>query len=127
MKKSLIQKEERIIKREWKNFVFDAVFAICAIIITSVFYNNLYLTTILLSAITLVALWKWKSWTTIAIFIIVALLAPLLEMVAIYFGAWQYSISNIVNVPIWLFILWGDAGALIYQLTIEINRMGVKK
>lgn len=122
-----IQKERKIIKKEWGNFAFDILFAVCAIFLTSIFYKNLLLTTIFLSILTLIALLKWKSWLTFAIFIFVALLAPLFEMIAIFFGVWKYTLPNIVNVPIWLFVLWGDAGALIYQITLEIKQLGVKK
>ncbi len=44
------------------------------------------------------------------------------EIVAIYFGAWQYTKPSFLNVPLWLLPAWGNAGMIsicIYELMRE--------
>jgi hypothetical protein len=122
-----IKREEKIIEKGWSSSAFNILFAVCAILLTSIFYKNLYLTTLFLLILTTIALFKWKSWITFAVFLVVALTAPLFEMIAIHFGVWHYSLPNVGNVPIWLFVLWGDAGALVYQIALGVKKLGVKK
>ena len=51
----------------------------------------------------------------------------LMEMIAISYGVWNYAITNFVNIPFWLFLLWGESGAILYQASLEIKKLGVKK
>ena len=74
---------------------------------------------------TITGLIKWKSWGTFAIFIFVAIFGPVAEMIAIYFGAWHYANFNFINIPVWLFVLWGDAAAFIYQTALEFRKLGL--
>ncbi len=126
MKKKVIEKEVKAIRREWKNILFNLAFAFLAVIIVSYLYRNIMLTTLLLSVITIVALVKWKSWLTFTIFLFGAIWGPLSEMMAISFGAWQYAWPNINTIPLWLFILWGDAAAFIFETAMEFKKLGVK-
>jgi hypothetical protein len=48
-------------------------------------------------------------------------------MIAITYGVWHYSLSNFYNIPLWLFIAWGNAGVFVYQTTIEFHKLGVEK
>ena len=49
------------------------------------------------------------------IFIAVGLTGPIAEMIAIWGGAWSYTIPLFLGVPLWLFPLWGVAGIFIYR------------
>lgn len=54
----------------------------------------------------------------------------LTEVVAIYFGAWQYTLSTFVNVPLWLLPAWGNAGLIsicVYKLIGEVLESRDKK
>jgi hypothetical protein len=129
-KKSLnkfVKKEERIIRREYLNIIFNVGFAILTLLIPIIFNKNIWLATILLILISLIALIKWRSSLTLIVFLFGALWGPISEMIAIYFNVWSYSYTNFINIPIWLFIVWGNAAAFIYQTTVEIKKLGVKK
>jgi len=115
------------IKQEWKNILFNLIFAGLNLGIVIYFYKNILLTTILVGLVAVTGLVKWKSKITLTIFIFSALFGALAEIVAISFGVWNYALPNFYNIPFWLFILWGNAAAFIYQTALEIKRLGIKK
>jgi len=127
MKKNLIQKEEKILRREWKNIIFNLVFATLTVILPILFYKNILLTTLLLFVLVIVALIKWNSKLTIAIFIFGAFWGPVSEILCVYFGVWRYSEVNFYNIPLWLFIVWGNAAAFLYQTALEFKKLGIRR
>lgn len=110
-----------------KNILFNMIFAILTFLVVILLYKNIILTTILLSIIAAIGLIKWKSKLTLVIFIVIGLLGTFAEMYAIDRGVWSYQIFNFKNIPIWLFIVWGNAGTFIYQTALEIKKFGIKK
>ncbi len=46
----------------------------------------------------------------------VGLLGPIAEMFVIIAGAWRYSHTSILIVPLWLFPLWSGAALYIHRL-----------
>lgn len=118
---------KRGLKQEWKNIIFDLAFAILTFLFVIFFYKNIPLTTILLILLALSGLIKWKSKLTIIVFFMGAISGTLAEMLAIKYHIWSYSFTNFINVPFWLFVLWGNAAAFIYQTALEIKKLGVRK
>ncbi|MBU2562313.1 MAG: DUF2878 family protein [Nanoarchaeota archaeon] len=80
------------------------------------------LTTGLLLIIAIYSLIRWKSRRTLITFIYCALVGTIAEIICGYAGVWEYSVTNFLNIPIWLFILWGNAGAVIYQVARYIRK-----
>ena len=115
-------------KKTIKERVFNIAFAVLCLLVVILFYEKILIVTILLSVIAIVGLVKWKSKRTLGIFIIGAIVGSVAEMIAINFGVWRYSITNFYNIPFWLFILWGNAAAFIYQTAMNIRegRLEVK-
>lgn len=107
-------------KKEF-NYLFEILFVVINVLIVTFFYKNILLTTTLLLLITIIGLIKWKSKRTLIIFIIVAISGAFAEMFCIYIGVWKYTITNFVNIPFWLFIVWGNAAAVIYQVAKKIK------
>lgn len=124
--KKLIKKEKKIIRKEWKNILFNCIFALLALLFPILFYNQLYLTTISLSIVSIIGLLKWKSKLALTIFIFGAFWGPLTEMIAIKFGVWTYARPDFFNIPFWLFVLWGMAAVFLFETAKEINKLGVK-
>jgi hypothetical protein len=120
-------KLETGIRKEWKNIFFDGIFALLCLIVIILFFKHIWLTTLLLLLISIFGLLKWKSWTTFFVFIFGALWGPTTEMIIMVFGAWNYSVHNIWSVPLWAFVLWGDAAVFLYQIGREIRKLGVKE
>ncbi len=120
-------KIKKSLRKEWKNIIFNALFAILTLVIVILFYKNILLTVVILIIITAIGLSKWKSILTLILFIFGGIFGALAEMISISSGAWVYTFTNFINIPSWLFIVWGNATAFIYQTALEIKKLGVKK
>lgn len=123
MKKKLAN----VLSHESANILFDILFISFALSVVVNFYNNILLATALLSVVSFIGLFKWKSKMTLILFFLVGILGTFAEIIAISYGVWFYPINNFINVPFWLFILWGDAAAFIYQISKEIKALGVRR
>lgn len=121
-----MKKEEKIFRKEWKNIIFNCIFAVIVVLIPSLLYKNIALTTVLLILVSAIALFKWKSKAAIVIFIFGALWGPISEMIAIHFGAWSYTLVNFYTIPIWLFFIWGDAAVFLFEMSKEVIKLGFK-
>ena len=33
---------------------------------------------------------------------------------------------DFITIPVWLFLVWGNAGAFLYQMGLELKDLGVK-
>jgi hypothetical protein len=126
MKKQKKELDKKI-KREWKNIIFNCLFAVFTILFAILLYKNIILATIAIGVISITGLIKWKSKITLIIFLFGGFFGPISEMISIYFGVWNYPIYNIVNIPLWLFLVWGNAAVFIYQTTVELKKLGVRK
>jgi len=118
---------EKKLKQEWKNIIFNGIFAILTLLVVILFYKNILLTSIILTVITIIGLIKWKSKITIILFVFGGIFGAVCEMIAIRYGVWEYSISNFINIPLWLFIVWGNTATFLYQTALEIKKLGIKK
>ena len=121
------KKEEKKIKREWKDRIFNIIFAVLTLLIPILFYRKIMVATILLSLLAIIGLIKWKSKLILVIFFFGAIFGAIAEMVCVYFGVWNYTLTNFVNIPFWLFIVWGNAAAFIYQSALGFKKLGIKK
>jgi hypothetical protein len=111
-------------KKEEYNIIFDCVFAVLALLIIILFYDRIFLATILQILLGVVGLIKWNSKITFRIYLFSGIFGALAESLVItYARAWEYTFPNILNIPIWLFFLWGNAGAFIYEIAKEIKKL----
>jgi uncharacterized membrane protein YoaT (DUF817 family) len=117
-----MQNKASKIRRSVKNLIFNCVFIIFNLLFIVFFYKNIILTTILLVLLTVLFLFYYKSKILIPIFCF-ASLGAILEMFAVYSGAWSYSFPDIFNVPVWLFVIWGNVGLLIYRVGLEFQNI----
>ena len=110
------------IKKLW----FEIVFVIVNLLIVIFFYKKILLTTILLLIVAIMGLIKWKSLRTLYIFVLIGIIGTLFEILCIYFEIWKYSYTNLLNIPLWLIILWGNAGIVIYQFGRKFKEKKLK-
>lgn len=126
-----VEQEMKINKKSfWKerwNILFDILIMVADTLVVYFFYENLILTTAFVSLISVIALIKWKSKITFLIFLVSGIIGSSLEIVIITSGAWTYNLPNFMSIPVWLIVLWGITGAALYQLAVEIKRLGVKE
>lgn len=113
--------------KEWKNLMFNMAFALATIILTILLKEKIILLTLVLIIVTLIGMFKWKSWVTFVLFVFGALFGTFAEVISIKYGVWNYAFPSFWGVPLWLFIVWGNAAAFLYQSGLEIKKLGVKK
>ena len=120
---------EKHIKKEWKNLLFNSIFAILSVVIIILFHKNILLATSLEIILGVVGLLKWKSKITLMVFFIGGIWGPIAEMAVIYFsGAWAYDVTNLFTlIPSWLIFVWANAAVFIYETSKEIKKFGIKK
>jgi len=127
MKNNKINNEIKLIRKEWKNIIFNSIFAIFTLIFPIIFKKNILLTTLILLLVSIIGLVKWKSKITLSVFIFGAFFGAIVEMISINYNVWSYSYTNFINIPLWLFVVWGNASAFIYETANEFKKLGVKK
>ncbi len=110
-----------------KKVIFNLIFALATFFSVKIFYKNILLTTTLLIVIAIIGLIKWESLRTLKIFFLAGVFGTLAEIVAIKNGIWNYEITSFLDIPLWLFMVWGNAGAFIYQTAKEIKERKLKK
>ena len=77
-------------------------------------YNLILL--LVLSILAILMLWMNKSKQEIKTFIFCAFFGAIFESLAILFGVWKYDNPNLLNIPIWLIVLWGIAAIFMVRV-----------
>ena len=94
---------------------------VCSILLL---WGNPLLLTLVLIITSAVIIWSGKNrGKDICLYVAVFFIGSLTEAVAIFFGAWKYSLPNIIGIPIWLPFGWGSTGVSTERIYLEINRL----
>ena len=96
---------------------FDIMLFVVGLVFISFFYMNNILLTVLLLLLLVFGLKFWYKKHDIYFFVFGAIIGLIAEVVAVHFGAWQYTNPSILRVPIWLPIAWGFVVVLIKRIT----------
>jgi len=103
-------------KTETKKFLLTCVLALATLFIPIVFGHNQLLSIGLLLITSLLMLSMNWSYGYLIFFILVLISGPAAEATAIHFGTWRYEDPFFFGVPIWLPLVWGNAGLYIVRL-----------
>lgn len=93
-------------KKIEKELVFDIILFSVGTIAISLFYKDNILLTVLLVLGSLFGMKLWYKRHDIYFFIVGAIIGPIGEIIAIYFGAWQYANPTLLGIPLWLPLAW---------------------
>ena len=104
-----------------KNSIINSMFGILTLTIVILLYKTIFIATIALIILAIINLSIWKSKIMLKLFIFGSLFGTLAEIIAIYFGVWDYALSNLINIPLWLIPLWGCAAMFIYRIGIDFR------
>lgn len=124
--KTLIEKEEKVLKKEWKNILFNFIIILLSLLIIIAFYKFTKVTTILLAVLSIIGLLKWNSKLTWVIYLFFGAIFLIGELIMSNYGIWTYNVETISSVPLWLFFLWGLTATFIYETIIEMKKMRIK-
>jgi uncharacterized membrane protein YoaT (DUF817 family) len=96
--------------------IFTGLIAIISLVSVALFWKYNLMLTIILIVLAMLMLLINKSKQEIKTFIFCAFFGTIAESFAIIFGAWNYGNPNLVNIPIWLIVLWGIASVFIIRV-----------
>lgn len=109
-----------------KELILEFILFSIGIVAISFFYNYNLLLTLFLILTWVVGLIFWHKKHDIFFYIIGAIIGPIGEIIAIYFGAWQYTNPTIFGIPIWLPFAWGLIVMLIKRIAETFVRIEMK-
>ena len=96
---------------------------LCAFLATAVivlFWQNKGLINLLILVLAILINLK-STKTEIIYYVIVAVLATIVESVAMSSGAWVYAQQDILNFPIWLPLYWGMGGIVMKDIYLILR------
>ena len=105
----------------FRKITFSLIIWSVAIATVFALWKSIFL---LSSALVVLALLKHKVYPLkreLVWFIIIGILGSSAESIVIFSGAWSYAQAQLINVPIWLPLLWGLAGTIGVTLYQGIN------
>lgn len=103
-------------KKETKRFIATCLLALLTLLIPIFFGTNQVLSVWLLALVGLLMLgveWRLEN---VIFYAALLLSGPIAEISAIYFGIWFYRDPVFMGIPLWLFLVWGNAGLYIARL-----------
>lgn len=108
-----------------KEVLFLSCLVISSIFIVVTFYTNNLTTTALLLMIFVLS-WKFLDEKDKYVFVVGAIIGPVIEIIAIYFGVWRYANPTLLGIPMWLPVLYGIASIFIERIARKlISRKGI--
>lgn len=104
----------------------EHIYRYCILLIATAsivfFWENTILITFLLLALAILINIK-SSKREILFYVLVSVLATLVESTSIMTGAWVYSHQHILNFPIWLPLYWGMGGIAMKDTYLILNKI----
>lgn len=99
-------------------YIFRILLVLFSTFSIYLFWENTILISLILTVFAILINYKAQKFEVLY-FVIVAILATIVESIAMSSGAWTYENQNILNFPIWLPLYWGMGGVAlkdIYQV-----------
>ena len=101
--------------------IFDYVLPFVSLCFVCIFWKQNLLAFSLIMLASAAYLHMNRSKQELILYLVVFLIGPIAETIAIIFGAWYYSNPNIYLVPIRLFPIWGHAAVFVKRLYEDIK------
>lgn len=100
-----------------QDLFYEILLFLITVFIVALSWKNNVLTLVLLLVLWAIPVFGWSKKDDFTYFFIAAILGSILEIIAIKFGAIQYSNPDFFGIPMWLPILWGCIAILFNRLT----------
>lgn len=92
------------------------------VILVSVFWKQPSLLSLILIVMALIKHFILPIRYELVFFVVIGLLGAVSEGIIIHFGAWSYSMPQLIDIPFWLPLLWGLSGITAISLYLGISR-----
>jgi len=90
--------------------IFAFLIGSLAVISVCLFWRQPVLTSLVLIFLALIKHQKYPLKHEFALFVLAAIWGGVFESMAIFAGAWSYTKTDLINIPLWLPFLWGVTG-----------------
>ena len=104
-----------------KPFLWRLTCSLVASVLIAMFWQNTVLITTLLIVLAILINLK-SNRLDIIFYVVVAVVATIVESVAMGTGAWTYTQQHILNFPIWLPLYWGMGGVVMKDLYLVMKQ-----
>jgi hypothetical protein len=98
-----------------KSLVIELGIYVVAIALVCLLWQMPIVLALCLLGLSVLVLCRWHTRIDLFIYAVGFVLGPAAEMVAIHFGAWEYS-KPLFVIPLWLPPLWGIAAVMMRRL-----------
>lgn len=97
-----------------------AVLFTLALVVAACFWRQPYVA-LLLEACIAVGLLYVSGWHYWKYYVLCALLGASSEILVIYFGAWSYTMPQLLGIPLWLPFVWGNVALFFVSLASHVT------
>ena len=91
------------------------IYALC-VILACFLWRWQFVLAICYLSISICMLYRWHKSSDLIFYFVAFGLGPLGEIMAVYFGAWQYT-EPFILIPVWLPFLWGIAAVFLKKIS----------
>jgi len=99
-----------------KTFITEIIIYFICVTLAALLWSRPIVLSLGYIFISIFMLCKWHAKSDFVFYFVAFVLGPLGELVAIYFGAWEYS-KPLYFIPVWLPFLWGIAALFMKKLS----------
>lgn len=100
---------------------FEVIFFVLNFLIVGFLYKREVLATVLLLALTLFGLKKWKIMEKVFLFCAVAIILTIGDVLLVFVGVLKYSFVNLFGISSWLLIFWINLVIFMYRFSKKIE------
>jgi hypothetical protein len=104
-----------------KRFVQTLSFVVYGVATVSALWPRSLLLTAVLVLGSIVMLALQRDAEEYVLYGVAAVTGAIAEVVAIYYGAWQYTAPDVAGIPYWLPVLWGMAAIAMKRMTEVVH------
>jgi hypothetical protein len=106
-----------------KEFLTEISLFVIGTLVVSLFYRGPLVVTVLLVIGGAVALKMWHEKDDVYFLLVGAFLGPLVEIICVSFGAWEYATPHLFGIPAWLFPAWGLFAILVRRIAGTLKKL----
>jgi hypothetical protein len=104
------------VKKTITGLIFEIMIFGAVIALISLFFRNNVLLSVLLIILWIILIKFWHKKHHLIYFVVGAVLGPLVEIICIYLGVWQYANPSFLGIPMWLPLVWGLAPMILKEI-----------
>jgi hypothetical protein len=99
-----------------RQLIIGAIIYVVCVVLASFLWQKPVILFLCYLLISIVMLWKWHTRSDLVFYFVAFLLGSMADIIAVHFGAWEYS-KPFYLIPSWLPFLWGITALFIKKIS----------